>query len=249
MSIIFSISPGYLDALYECSKDFDFKLQGYGNTESASQGLIHTNVLDIVGFVYMDNKLPKDCTSLAKLLYKCDLVCSASRRSFIFAIKDRKQLSKLNLGQYKNVDFMFVDIEIVTNVLICRDIFGTLLLTRYKPYRFSEEDETLPEMSCHVLSYDPLFPTAVYNVLSKIQATGDYRYVRFVDQVLADLADSSDVLAALRDIRIKNSCEQECKEDLAEVKHRIDTVEDPSLYCMYIALYRIICKEVGSYDY
>lgn len=56
MSIIFSISPGYLDALYECSKDFDFKLQGYGNTESASQGLIHTNVLDIVGFVYMDNK-------------------------------------------------------------------------------------------------------------------------------------------------------------------------------------------------
>ena len=144
---------------------------------------------------------------------------------------------------------MFVDIEIVTNVLICRDIFGTLLLTRYKPYRFSEEDESLPEMSCHVLSYDPLFPTAVYNVLSKIQATGDYRYVRFVDQVLADLADSSNVLAALRDIRIKNSCEQECKEDLAEVKHRIDTVEDPSLYCMYIALYRIICKEVGSYDY
>ena len=249
MSIIFSVSPSYLDALYECSEDFDFKLQGYGSIESASRGLMSTNVLDVIGFIYLANRLPKNLKRLEVFLHKCDLMCSASRRSFIFAIKDKRQLGKLGLEQYKNVDFLFVNTETITNVLIRRDLFGTLLLTRFKPYVFAEHEDSLPEMGIPTLSYDPLFPTAVYKVLSEIPATGDYRYVRFVDQTLADLADSSEVLAALRDSRIKHSCGLDCSEDLVEVKRKIDTVDDVSLYCVYTALYRIICEEVHANGY
>ena len=248
MSFIFAISPGYLDALYECSEDFEFKLQGYGNTESASRGTMYTNVQQIIGFIYMDNRLPKDLKGLDTLLWKCNLMCSASRRSFIFAIKDHKQLRKLELPKYSNLDFEFVEIETVTNVLIRRDLFGTLLLTRYEPYILEETNEVMPDVDCPVLNYEPLFPIAVYKVMSPIQNAGEYRYVRFVDQVLADLSDSSEILAMLRDIRIMYSCNQSYAESLAEVKAKIDDVDNSSMYCTYIALYRVICEEVGFYD-
>ena len=60
MGIIFVISPVYLEALYEEAKPFDFRLQGYGNFTDACEGLLYTNVKDIIGYAYVADNLPKD---------------------------------------------------------------------------------------------------------------------------------------------------------------------------------------------
>lgn len=58
MKIIYIISPTFLKSLYKEALHYDFKLQGYGNVTNALKGLLCTNIDDILGFAYVNTRLP-----------------------------------------------------------------------------------------------------------------------------------------------------------------------------------------------
>lgn len=203
MKSIFMVSPNYLETCYEEALKYDFTLQGYGNFKAGSKGLLKINASDVLGFVYLATKLPEDLTDLYEFLYRCDLY---GKKKFLFALLDTTGLGILKYEDYPNLSFSLVKIdEVVTDVVINRDIFGTLLLANYEPYALHEEDASKNyNNDVYRLRYKPLISSYILECLKKVNVLDSFENTLLHDNVYHRYKDDESILADFRYYYVKS---------------------------------------------
>ena len=157
MKIIFVISPDYLEPLFNEAKKYDFKIQGYSTIQEAAKGLIKTNVYDILGFTFVSRTLPKDSSHLKSFLSLCNSM--NVRKKFLFALNDNSRLHELFTDHnYSNLDISYLNaIEVMTDIEINQNIFGSILKYNYAPYKLdAKQDSEFRKTQLPRLEYKPV---------------------------------------------------------------------------------------------
>ena len=243
MKIIFVISPDYLEVIYNQAIGYDFYIQGYGSIEAAMQGLVKTNISDILGFAYVADKLDDDLNPLANFIDRCDMlvVNSKKRRKFIFALQDTTGLMNIfNIRKYEGIKAMYVpQLDVVTDVVINQNIFGSILLDNYKPYILKEDvKKESPNWTHKKLQYSPLFSQVYFDCLQPPDCLDSYEQTLLYDKVYQDFLGFNPILAKIRDVIIRREFNLDSnKEELIEL------VNDNTSFCIYRALIEIVFNE------
>ena len=203
MGSIFMISPDYLEVCYNEIKKYECTLQGYGNFESGLRGLLKTNVSDILGYVFLSQALPKDREIFHEFLYRCNL-CGGDKK-FLIALLDTTGLSEINFSLYPNLRFGYIAItEVITNVTINRDIFGSILLDNFEPYKFTDTEQAIPDLQKNYrLQYKPLFSSYILDCLQRVHLMDTLDETLLGDKVLYKYKKDNSILAAFREHYIK----------------------------------------------
>lgn len=241
MKSIFMISPDFLEVSYKEALKYDFTLQGYGNFVDGKNGLLKINRQDLLGFVYFATSLPENLEELMDFLHYCDLMGNNSM--FLFALLNTKGLSAINLTEFSNLCFAYLGIEeVVTDKVLNRDIFGTILLQNYEPYTFEEEKSEVPSVfSVERLQYRPIFSNYVLQCLSKVNLSDSFEKTVAYDEVYQNYSKDNELLAEIRKFYIETFFHDSI--DNSYLFELIDQ-EDGSLnYGMYKALINLVSKE------
>ena len=235
------ISPDFLEVSYKEALKYDFTLQGYGNFVDGKNGLLKINRQDLLGFVYFATSLPENLEELMDFLHYCDLMRNNSM--FLFALLNTKGLSAINLTEFSNLCFAYLGIEeVVTDKVLNRDIFGTILLQNYEPYTFEEEKSEVPSVfSVERLQYRPIFSNYVLQCLSKVNLSDSFEKTVAYDEVYRNYSKDNELLAEIRKFYIETFFHDSI--DNSYLFELIDQ-EDGSLnYGMYKALINLVSKE------
>lgn len=137
--MIFCCSSDYLKALEEESRAFRFNIQGYTSPKNSLDGLLSTNIIDIGGFVVIEELLTRS-KSLTKYLKTIDTLSefSAQRKRLIVSVgadDDVPQIKEYLLGlNLNNLDIYLDQFEELSDLYIKRKIFGMILLDLRRPY-------------------------------------------------------------------------------------------------------------------
>ncbi len=238
MKSIFMVSPNYLEKSYNEALKYEFTLQGYGSCENGSKGLLKINVTDILGYVYFAQKLPADLSSLEEFIYRCNLM--GGNKKFIFALLDSSRINQLNLKNYHNLRFGLINVEeIVTDTLINRDIFGTLLLDNYAPYSAEECSNGIPENQyVYRLRYKPLFSSYILDCLRKINRAESFEQTLMNDEIYLKYCKDNSILAKFREYYIKTYYQANL--DNTHLQQLIQDNLDNINYGVYTALLALI---------
>ena len=240
MKSIFMISPNYLEISYNEALKYEFTLQGYGSCENGSKGLLKINVTDVLGYVYFAHSLPKDLASLEEFIYRCNLM--GGNKKFIFALLDTSRINFLNLRNYHNLRFGIVNIEeIVTDTVINRDIFGSLLLDNFSPYNTESSKETSTESQyVYRLRYKPLFSSYVLDCLKKVNRTDSFEQTLMNDEVYLRYCKDNSILAKFREFYIKTYYQANLDNTYLQqiIQDNLDTIN----YGVYSALLSLISR-------
>lgn len=124
--------------MYKEALHYEFKLQGYGNVTNAIKGLLKTNIDDILGFAYVNTRLPQNTEPLENFMYLCGMLSESYDlpKKFLFALQETDGLEDLFNQDYGNLDFAYLpDVEAITDLEINRGIFGSILKHNYNPYK------------------------------------------------------------------------------------------------------------------
>lgn len=207
MKIIFVISPDYLDPIFQEAKNYDFGIQGYSTVQDAAKGLLKTNVFDILGFVFASRTLPKDLSILKVFMELCNSM--QTRRKFLFALNDTSRLFELfKDGTYEYLDIAYVnEIEVMTDIEINQNIFGSILKYNYEPYLLEEKPGfNLAKGSIPRLEYKPIINKYLLNVLEDVHVADTVENTLKYDKVYEEYtsADNPDMaLCKLRELYVK----------------------------------------------
>lgn len=172
MKVVYVISPDFLESIFQESKKYSFELQGYGNFLAASRGIIYTNIMDILGFVYMTENFPatgskefEDFLAFAEL---CDLA-NADKKFVIITKAFPKGIDK-KLKKFSSLRFaVYVETDLVTDVTINQNLFGSILLDNYEPYKLKEDESSgYQDYGCTVLEYCEVVPQNFFDVFAPI---------------------------------------------------------------------------------
>lgn len=241
MGIIFVISPVYLEALYEEAKPFDFRLQGYGNFTDACEGLLYTNVKDIIGYAYVADNLPKDLKEFDRFLSYCNLIAT-EETTFMLAIKDERNLADLKgFAKYKKINFSHIpNIEVFTDLLIKRDIYGSLLLSKYEPYQLNVEPQKHFLHDISTIEYKPLFNNVILSLFNKPYLMRNVEETLKNDEIYNDVSKYSAPLEIMRRMLVMLYFGKSIIPQLEEARQLILKVEDPIEFCNYSALLKLL---------
>lgn len=241
MKSIFMISPDFLEVSYKEALKYDFTLQGYGNFVDGKNGLLKINRQDLLGFVYFATSLPENLEELMDFLHYCDLMGNNSM--FLFALLNTKGLSAINLAEFSNLCFVYLGIEeVVTDKVLNRDIFGTILLQNYEPYTFEEEKPEVPSVfSVERLQYRPIFSNYVLQCLSKVNLSDSFEKTVAYDEVYRNYSKDNELLAEIRKFYIETFFHDSI--DNSYLFELIDQEGGSLNYGMYKALINLVSKE------
>lgn len=166
--VIIVISPDYLQAMCEEAEKYSFFIQGYGKFEKAAARLVYTNAIDILGFVYVAEDLPPrgsdEWKYMLRFLGLCNLM--AIKRKFVIVIQNQIKTSVLTeLKKFRHLNIVYNDnIEFITDTVINKNIFGSILLANYTPYQTEPVKEKSYNFDLPRLSYQPLVPPILFEV-------------------------------------------------------------------------------------
>ena len=132
--------------------------------------------------------------------------------------------------------------EVVTDKVLNRDIFGTILLQNYEPYTFAEEDSVVPSVfNVERLQYRPIFSNYVLQCLSKVNISDSFEKTVAYDEVYRNYSKDNELLAEIRKFYIETFFHDNI--DNGYLLNMINR-EDGSLnYGMYKALVNLVSKE------
>lgn len=235
MDTILAVSSSYLDPLYENAQQYNFKLQAYSDFKNAIKGLSYVNKTDLIGIAIVDDHI-RDKEGLELFLHSCDIVGDLN---ILFAVlRDEKIFYSLKV---KNLHVEFVpDIEVFTDIIINREIFGTLLLHKFKPYKLKETVQDTTKHHIPRLSYTPLVSVNVTNILKPVDLIHSYEQCIETDEFLLECKRSNRILYELRLLYLKNWYGQDKNSDYVHVYNEIIKTDSDELFCQYISLMELI---------
>ena len=156
MKILYVISPDYLDAVIKQTKDYTFAIQGYRNFIEASEALHTQNIKDILGFLYISDRMPEYFTDAYDFIDRCGIM-TGKDKTFLIVCKDSKDIKDF-LDYIESCELTLKIIsgyEVLTDVII-RNSVSTILMSQIKPYverepiaDIIEDDETSLSPTLH----------------------------------------------------------------------------------------------------
>lgn len=214
MKLIFGISQNYLYALRDEAKRFNFNIFGYSTVKEARQNLYKRNIEDILGFVYLDDKLPRKLKEFIEFIQYIDTVVEKGKM-FIICLNNLSGLDLLKSNlQINNLDIKVTPRwEALTDIVV-RNCFAPIVLSKYTPYMDTDigsrvvlsTPPNLLGVSSDTLAYNKLIEQGLVEVMKPIAIYGTYEETRSYDTVMQELASDVKNLPfyKARDCRIKS---------------------------------------------
>lgn len=205
---IFSYSPKYLGALYEESKKYNFNLQGYRIISKALDGLLKTNSMDIAGFcVVLTSLQDEDLDGLRTFIKRCDLYSDPVnnvKKRFVVALFDSSGIEQfLKSCGTKNLEFYLSEVKILTDVIVKREIFGTLLDGVFTPYKGSKiQSSVIMPKELPLLKLNLPFPRDLLMAISPVQKLDTLTRTIVEDRILEHLYNTQSLYSSVRNYKI-----------------------------------------------
>ena len=161
----------------------------------------------------------------------------------MFALVNTKGLSNFNFKQYENLKFSVVHIEeVITDTVINRDIYGSILLCNFEPYVFEEKRRVIPDVQ-HVcrLQYHPLFNPYVLKCLQKVNLAENLEDTIQNDEVLFMYQRDHSILAEFRKFYIESFYSDEMNK--SSLYKLIEGEVNTQNYSIYRALIELISSD------
>lgn len=213
MKLVFAISQNYLYAIRDEAQKFIFNIFGYSTVKEARENIHKRNMSDILGFVYLDEKLPRKLKDFIEFIQYVDTV-SDKGKLFVICLNNQTGLDLLK----KNLKVNNLDVKItpkweaVTDIII-RNCFAPILLSKYTPYINTDIGSrvVLPTppnilgVSSDTLEYKKLINQGLVEVMKPIKKYNTYEDTKVFDTVMQHLAEDKRDLPFFkaRDCRIR----------------------------------------------
>lgn len=242
MKTIIVISPCYLNAAFQEVKGFSFGMQGYGNFAQAKQRIIRNNSLDVLGFAFLGDTLPRkgstEFKNMEEFLKECNLMVPAKKFVIVtkgdipgYCIKLFKQCSNIRF-------FSHTGFEFVTDAIIRENVFGSLLMDNYEPYRLRVESTSqLSAFVCPTSSISPIINDYVLNCLSNVTVLDNVHRTIIHDKVYADYKECNSPLARIRELYIRREFGEDISTELKALYESLSSdAQDTTSWCMQFVL-------------
>lgn len=244
MKVVFVISPDFLESILKESEKYSFEIQGYGNFKTACKRLMCVNATDLLGFVYL-SKTPckvgsEEYKSMLEFLHLCDLA-EMNKKFLIMSQASLTDFSSL-ASKYKSIRFALLqNIEFVTDNVLNKDVFGSILLDNYEPYKFSKEKPVvLGDYSCPRLEWKGLLPPALFEVEEKVHPLEELEDTLENDVVMMKYKNNP-LISKLRELVIRKTVGKEHSEALQEYYQLLEKV-DRKQVGVYLAYAQIMLE-------
>lgn len=239
---IFVVSPMYLEAIYNESKKYNFDLQGYGSFKRACNGLLYSNQSDIIGFAFLGDHLPtkhsKDFQYMIQFFNLIELM--QANKKFVISTDEPVTPWSSLFKKYKSIRFVKTpDYDFVSDVVINKQIFGSLLLDTSKPYTFSKPAEESFDFKAPKLEYVPLFSDAQIQCISTVEVLDTVERTLLNDSVYQRFKADKAYLGIFRKYYVAVLMHD--FDTIEECKSKIDSIldeqqSDTSSWCALLAL-------------
>ena len=255
MGVIFVVSPDYLPALCEEAEKYQTSVMAFGSVELALEGLDRVMISDVIGFAFLGSRLPQNLNQFCEFLKLIDQYETRVKFKFLLDRKDTTY-KKINYNAFKNIDFYYASFdEVLTDQFVNKELFGSLLLDKFKPYRLGdselkssggsvwvEEAHSIKMIGaeCSLITQEVVFANSLKETLisdiglQRLQArnseVGIFRLLWVCKQMTLTQEDKKYLAQVLK--------EQKSPEEV------LDSIKDVQLYCL--------CKsilEVVHFDY
>lgn len=233
---IYAISPQYLEALYDEVQDFSFQLQGYGAFAAALAGLRFVSAKDVLGFVYLADKVPKKTKVVQLFLEYMNNYFSG--KIFILVIKDETNLTNvMEFNKYSRIKFMHINnIEHISDTMIRHDIFGTILRENFAPYKFDSEGVIDSFGSIRKLEYSALFQKEVLDVFKPIQNLSTLERTLAYDPIYNELKKTKSYLENFRKMYIAFALNEDIEPIQCQLEKSTEALKTDKEYCTALGL-------------
>lgn len=161
------------------------------------------NASELIGFIVFLDYIPKDEYKelLRKFLYKCNIICSNKSLPLVVCVRELTGFSKL-LPDDNNLNIHIVSgYEFITDTIIKRDIFGTILKETRDPISIKDNSNNDIDRVINRLSFNKILPNVILNCFKKVVFYDSLEDTLSKDLILYSLKDNY-LLNCLREIRI-----------------------------------------------
>lgn len=244
MGTIFTISKKYLSSLLEESEKFSFKLQGYSNFSDALIGIIKVNIVDLQGFIYLDDKAETNLEDFKKFILLCNNICQYKPLKFIIALKDGQGIVEIVKGlKVQNLKMRLVDeFAEITDTLINNRLYASILSDNKNPYLIDgeKEENSLILGNTNFIKYQSLFSSNTLSILDKPAKMENKELTKRQDLLYQSYLKLDSILAMLREIQIDTMFGETDHKKEENVMININKINDSWKYCEYTALLYIV---------
>lgn len=247
MGVIFVVSSDYLSAVMQEFKKYHFQLQGYGTFHMASQGILRTNTVDILGIAILADRLPvkgsAEFNDMLEFLYRCDLI--GTNKKVLFLVKEDVGSILPNLQVLKHLRFYSAGkFDMVTDTLIQKNLFGSILLDCEDAYYFQEKPSIhLGNFTGETLSYVPILSKQLLSCIANFETLGSAKHTLEYDRYYTDFRKRKSNLALWRALYIKRCFGEEASYE----NSAIQTILEEELHnsksswsLLYVMYHRIL---------
>lgn len=199
---VYCVSDCYLRALLRESEPYSFYIKGYCSLTEGINNLKYTNISDILGFVilieYLDYNDVEYFNNLVELIN--DINLESDGHPVVLAMCNSEGYEQLD--KYINTDnikiFLVDNVDMMSDVIIRRDIYGTLVKELFEPYVVDTVYETEKNYSIESSNYDPIFRENIQRLCEPIVVAPDLRRAMENDEVLSSIGEDDDIAYFLR---------------------------------------------------
>lgn len=235
---MYVVSPEYLMPIVEQSKDYSFKVKGFSDCTRAYNNLAGTNQANILGYILVYEEVPDNSTDLVEFINFVNLIGTKDTIVLVaFRYTDGfEQL--MDFLELDNITFMYYnDFEVLTDLVIRRNLFGSILVRKFRPYRDIDEPLNLVTTYNQNSNIVPVLPKDILVILSPIIKYDSSQHTIDNDVVVESYKDS--IICYLRINRIKRMFDEEV--DFDGMMSRINNTEgiDKVLYSTVV---NMICS-------
>lgn len=235
LNIIYTVSPHYLDAILNETKDYLFAVQGYRDICLALDALKTVNDKNVYGYLYMADELPK-YEDMLEFIHRLDLM--GGEKELLIVVKDVEDFNEF-LAFYKGSKTKIKVIkgyEVMTDLIIKRAI-GDILKSQLNPYELNTEDNILRSVPHEYLEYKPLVDKRFLRILDKVRLVDNMENTLRYDELLQSGLQKEHLIYRLREAYICSVFG--VKVDLSEL---YESIRDDELY-MLIRSIEVMIKD------
>ena len=238
-TFMYVVSPDYLLPLVEESKDYSFKVKGFSDCTRAYNNLITTNQSSILGYVLLYEEIPDDCTDIVEFINFLNVI-GDKKTTVLFSVKNSDGFDQLlEYLEVDNIDFIYyVDFEVLTDLVIRRNLFGSILIKKFRPYKDIIKPLNMVTTYNDNKNLTPVLPSDILMILSPIIKFDTCQHTIDNDSVIKENEDNS-LLRYTRVNKIRKLFGEEI--DKEGMLLRIDKSEGIDKV-LYKALCNMICK-------
>lgn len=237
MKYMYVISPHFLRPIVAESEDFSFAIKGYPTVGEGRRKFTYTNLEDIQGFIFCFYELPKKLRALADFITYLDTLCSKPV-VICCCVKDGMDLLLKNVSHDNIKLFVRCPVEELTDVVIRRDLFGTIIRETTEPYpELNPPKEIKQHDVVKSIRYESILPNDINKLYDPVIVTKDYSVALKSDKPLVYLKDRSDILAYLRRLKIQVAYD---KVDSEDRERFVNLVKGSSQSLFFTTLYDLV---------